>query len=221
VNVSFSGDVFHALSEARRPTLELAQGLDMPAIAQQWLRLQFQITRATSATLDFAVKHCAMWDHEDPFEISLCEYFGRKSNDEDGHGQMMASDMLQAGVPAPLPNESPNPFVAEMAGRQFYLLAFAHPAAYLGYIALLEGFVPTMEQVSAFADGSGLPAVAFRTIRMHAGVDVAHRQDLAKILDDVPAKLRMLVMENGLRCAELQRSALGLLQANLETEMRR
>ncbi len=219
--MSFSGELFHALGEAKRPTLELAQTLDLPAIAQQWLRLQFQVTRATSETLDYAIGRCAKWDHEDMFEVGLCEFFERKSIDEDGHGQMMAIDMVRAGISNILPHESPNQFVAEMAGRQFYLLAFAHASAYLGYIALLEGFVPTVEQVNAFAEGSGLPEIAFRTIRMHAGVDVGHKQELAKMLDEVPAKFRPLVMENGLRCAELQREALRLLNSNLETEMRR
>jgi hypothetical protein len=129
--------------------------------------------------------------------------------------------MVLAGVSCPLPHESPNPFVAEMAGRQFYLLAFAHPSAYLGYIALLEGFVPSPGVVDAIAKESALPAVAFRTVRMHAAVDVGHKLELSKILDDMPAKYRALVMDNGLRCAELQRAALGVLKLNQETEMRR
>lgn len=219
--MSFSGELFHALGEARRPTLELAQTLDLSEIARPWLRLQFQVTRATSETLDYAIGRCGKVGHEDFFEMTLCEYFERKSNDEDGHGLMMASDMVQAGVSGPPPDESPNPFVAEMAGRQFYLLAFAHPAAYLGYIALLEGFVPDLATVDTIAKESGLPLVAFRTVRMHAGADVGHKAELVKMLDEVPPKLRPLVMDNGLRCAELQRSALGLLQANQDTGMRR
>lgn len=219
--MSFSGEMFHALSEARRPTLELAASISLAEVARPWLQMQFQVTRATSETLDYAIGRCSRVGHEDLFELSLCEFFERKSVDEDGHGQMMASDMVLAGVSGPHSYESPSPFVAEMTGRQFHLIAFHHPVAYLGYIALLEGFVPDPATVDAIAKESGLPLVAFRTVRMHAQVDVGHKAELAKMLDEVPPRLRTLVMENGLRCAELQRSALGLLQANQETEMRR
>lgn len=219
--MSFSGDLFGAIAEARRPTLELAQELDLPTIARPWLQLQFQVTRATSQTLDYAIGRCDRAMHQDGFDNDLCTYFERKSVDEDGHGEMLLSDLMQAGIEGIQAHHAPNPSVAEMCGRQFYLLAFHHPAAYLGYVALLEGFVPTPAQVNALAEGSGLPAIAFRTIRMHAGADVGHKKELAEMLDVTPARLQPLIISNSLRCAALQREALEILQANQETEMRR
>lgn len=209
--MGFAETFFGVVGEARRPTLELVASLDFAPLAKPWLVMLLHIIRATGPVLGVAVGAArALGDS------ALVEYFGNKQEDEDGHDRALADDLNAAGVTDEELHRAPiNPFVAEMVGRQYYLIDFAHPAAYLGYIGLLEGFPPTLEQLGELERISGLSHEAFRTARMHASVDVAHREDLAAQLDAVPGELRPLVLSNGIRCAQLQFLALQTLSLSV------
>lgn len=206
--MGFAAEFFERVGEARRPTLELAQRLDFKTLAKPWLVMLYQVIRASSPVLRHARRRCTP-AYEDRFGTELLEFLYRKVDEEEGHDEMLLADIEGVGVDA---NASPlNPFIAEMVGRQYYLIDFVHPSAYLGFIGLLEGFPPTLEQVDALQRASGLPPEAFRTARLHAAVDVKHRQDLAGMLDSAPESFRQAILDNALRCAELQRLALETL----------
>jgi hypothetical protein len=199
--LGFAAEFFEQVGEARAPTMAVASRLDLAAIARPWLLMGYQVIRATTPVLRYALNRTT--EYEGP----LAKYFAEKLRDEAGHDDMWLRDMRAAEMSEP-DAAPPNPFIAEMVGRQYYLIDFVNPAAYLGYIGLLEGFQPTAEQVDAFAQASGLPSTAFRCARMHASVDVEHRENLTAALDVLPANLHHHVLDNGIRCAELHRAAL-------------
>jgi hypothetical protein len=210
--MGFADTYFETMEIARRPTLEIVSRLDVAAIARPWLVMLYRVIETTESLLQFAKDDlwCRAPDHNKHDAGSLLAYFERKLEDERGHAQLFWADLQFVGVTAS--DLGPvNPFVAEMVGRQFYLIEFCHPAAYLGYIGLLEGFPPTLEQIDELEKASGLPPAAFRTARLHAAVDVKHREELAAMLDAVPAHLRTHILANGIRCAQLQRQALEIL----------
>jgi hypothetical protein len=180
--------------------------MDFARLAKPWLLMLFQVIRATSPALEMARGRC---DLSGDAGRALWSYFHEKWDDEDMHDVLLLDDLKSIGVN---PEASvPNPFVAEMVGRQFYLIEFSHPAAYLGYIGLLEGFPPTLGQIDELERVSGLPSSAFRTARLHARVDVEHRRALSEILDRTPEHLRPPILANALRCAALQSGALAHL----------
>lgn len=201
--MGFAETYVAAMTVAREPTLALAQTLDFKAIAKPWLLMLFQVIQATVPVLIRAA--------DDAAEQWLADFYWGKFREERWHAAALLEDLEAAGIPharsAPV-----NPFVAEMVGRQYYLIEFVHPIAYLGYIGLLEAFPPTLAQIDELERVSGLPSAAFRTARMHATVDVEHRKDLLAMLDAVPSEHHALILSNGIRCAQLQRLALNSLQ---------
>jgi hypothetical protein len=58
--------------------------------------------------------------------------------------------------------------------------------ALLGYIASLEGYPPTREQIEELRARTGHSPKAFRTLLAHAELDPHHRDVLDKKLDALP-----------------------------------
>ena len=216
--MGFADTFFSALEIAQRPVLDVSGRLSalMPAreLVPRWFVMLYQVARATDPVLRYARRHC---DHGDRFGADLYDFLCRKVDEEKGHDSMLADDLERVGVSAP-DSIYPNPFIAEMVGRQYYLIDFVDPAAYLGFIGLLEGFPPKLAQVNALQEASGYPPEAFSMLRLHADVDVDHRNSLAQMLDSVPQHLHPDILSNGIRCAALQASALELLFAKQSEE---
>ncbi len=213
--MAFSGEFFKAMEEARRPVLDAAVRAFVSAPARvfvpRWYVMLYQIIQATESVLDFALDdiQCRAPDSDRQNAHRLQAFYERKLQEEHGHDRLLLDDLARVGVSASRVYAAPvNPFIAEMVGRQYYQIEFVHPAVYLGFIGLLEGFPPTLEQIDAIQAASGLPAEAFSCARLHAKADIGHREELAKILDEVPAELRPAILANGLRCAALQCAAL-------------
>jgi hypothetical protein len=209
--MGFAAEFFRAMEVARRPVLEASVRafVSMPArsFVPRWYLMLYQIIRATTPTLRHAA--LALNVPTGGFELDLEQFFHAKDREEAGHDRLLLADLVRVGVSERLAFLAPvNPWVAEMVGRQSYLIDFVHPVAYLGFIGLLEGFPPSLEQIDAIQAASGFPAEAFSCARLHAKADVGHREELARVLDVVPSNLRTAILSNGLRCAALQVAAL-------------
>ena len=61
-----------------------------------------------------------------------------------------------------------------------------HPVALLGWIALLEGYPPETATIDRMAARTGYPPSAFRTLREHAELDIAHGDELFAVIDRLP-----------------------------------
>ena len=76
--------------------------------------------------------------------------------------------------------------MASLVGAQYYWVLHHHPIALLGYIALLEGNPPSPDSIDDLQTRTGLPASAFRTMRLHATADPDHTEALDRFIDDLP-----------------------------------
>ena len=80
----------------------------------------------------------------------------------------------------------PAPAVAALVGAQYYWMFHFHPVALLGYIAVLEGYPPSLRLIEDLRSRTGYDASAFRTLRIHAELDPGHREELDELLDSLP-----------------------------------
>jgi hypothetical protein len=123
------------------------------------------------------------------FHARLAEYYRSHLDEERDHVKWLREDLKSVGVsvPAALPNKS----ATAMAGSQYYLLKHAHPAALLGYMAVLEGDPTPVEVVDSLEHAYGKPLLRF--VRIHAVKDLEHRKELFEVIDDTPDSLRDLI----------------------------
>lgn len=140
----------------------------------------------------------------DPFDVKLREYFKTHLLEEAGHHAWLLDDI--DGIDAPL-----NWTAAEMAGTQYYLINHVHPASLLGYMAVLEGDPVPIDVVESLESLHGKRF--FRTIRYHAEHDLDHREDVFKLIDELPDNLQQIVLENAITTAH----RLGMAQMNMRT----
>jgi hypothetical protein len=80
----------------------------------------------------------------------------------------------------------PAPTVAALVGGQYYWILHHRPVAFLGYVALMEGYPPTPELIELLVERTGFPREAFRTYSEHAELDPGHRDHLDRTLDELP-----------------------------------
>jgi hypothetical protein len=84
----------------------------------------------------------------------------------------------------------PSPAVASLVGSQYYWILHYHPVAFLGYVALMEGYPPTPELIETLITRTGYPRQAFRTYIEHAELDPGHRERLDRTIDSLPLEAR-------------------------------
>lgn len=120
----------------------------------------------------------------DPVAAPLAAYYEKHAREEAHHDDWLLDDLEVLGhrredVLARLPS----PIVASLVGAQYYWIHHVHPAAFLAYLAVLEGNPPEVDQLEDIRRRAGLPPEAFRTLVKHAHLDPHHRDDLNRTLD--------------------------------------
>jgi hypothetical protein len=58
--------------------------------------------------------------------------------------------------------------------------------AFLGFVALMEGYPPTPGLIETLIERTGYPREAFRTYVEHAELDPGHRDHLDRTIDSLP-----------------------------------
>jgi hypothetical protein len=123
----------------------------------------------------------------DPVAQAIATYFKKHIREEMHHDDWLLEDLAVLGYdPAELLKQPPSGWVAAMVGSQYYWIYHYHPVALLGYIAVMEGYPPTEQQVDELVARTGYPRDAFRTMLRHARLDPHHRDDLDRLLDSLP-----------------------------------
>jgi hypothetical protein len=104
----------------------------------------------------------------------------------------------------------PSAAVAALVGCQYYWIYHHHPVAFLGYVALMEGYPPTPELIETLMARTGYAEEAFRTFTQHAELDPGHRDHLDRTLDSLPLTARdeALVVGSATATAALAAQAL-------------
>jgi pyrroloquinoline quinone (PQQ) biosynthesis protein C len=122
----------------------------------------------------------------DPMSEALAAYFDEHIPEELDHDEWLLDDLEVLGVEREtVLARPPLPTVASLVGAQYYWILHYHPVALLGYIALFEGYPPSVEMVDRLVERTGYDRAAFRTMLAHAELDPGHREELDDLLDSL------------------------------------
>ena len=211
---SFSTNYFSTMDRAQPGIVGISNQIQeearLPEVLSDWFASLWHVIRATEPMLQQCVGR--LDDREDDaFVERLRGYYRHKLEDEADHGAWLLADLEHVGLDREaLDRMLPAAPIVAMVGSQSYWIDYFHPAVYLGYIGLLEGYTASSDGVESVIRASGAPRAAFSTYEFHATEDIEHRKDLVHILDAVPeeAFLRQAIVANGIRCAAYYAQAL-------------
>jgi hypothetical protein len=162
--------------------------VEHPRLGELWpeyLVLQHQIIRATVPLTEAALARARELD--DPLAPPLARYLEEHVDEELGHDETLLGDLELLGLDRKtVLDRMPPPSVAALVGGQYYWIHHYHPVAFLGYVALMEGYPPTAELIDELVERSGHPRAAFRTYVEHAELDPGHRDHLDRTIDSLP-----------------------------------
>jgi hypothetical protein len=177
------------LAQTVGPLAEACTALvEHPRLREVWpeyLVLQHQIIRATVPLTETALE-CAR-GLDDPLRAPLAAYLEEHVDEELHHDEQLLDDLELLGLPrddvlARMPPAS----VAALVGAQYYWIHHHHPVAFLGYVALMEGYPPTDDLIETLTQRTGFAQESFRTFAEHAELDPGHRDHLDETLDALP-----------------------------------
>jgi hypothetical protein len=179
------------LAAAVGPLSEACTALvEHPSLAEAWpeyLVLQHQIIRATVPLTQAALDASHALPRTDALREPLAAYLAEHVDEELHHDEQLLDDLELLGLPRDeVLGGMPPPSVAALVGAQYYWIHHHHPVAFLGYVALMEGYPPTAELIEALAARTGYPKESFRTFSEHAELDPGHRDHLDETLDALP-----------------------------------
>jgi hypothetical protein len=167
---------------------------DTAAMYLEWLRSLHGMIRATVPLMTAAIDRCLVM-RGDPVAEPVAAYFAKHVREEWGHDEWVREDFLVGGgTDAELDGFVPGPAVAALVGSQYYWIRHAHPVALVGHVAVLEGYPPSARLAGELARRTGLPGDAFRAIARHAHLDVKHRDDIVRLIDNLPLTERDLAL---------------------------
>lgn len=135
----------------------------------------------------------------------LAAYLDKHISEEMWHDDWLLDDLERLGVPrVAATGHVPSRTVTAMVGAQYYYIHHVHPAVFLGYIAVLEGYPPAEDLAKTAAERTGYPITAFRTLRKHANLDPQHCRDLDAVLDMIPLDptAHAMIRANSLQTAD-------------------
>lgn len=156
------------------------------------MQFSYSLMLASEDLLQEAIDKLNLSVTKTDFECDLLTYYNSHIEEERGHDKWLADDILELGeVPKRLSMEA-----ALAAGSQYYLIRHIHPAALLGYMAVLEGFPMDLSVVKQLEVIYGEKAL--RTLRYHAENDKHHRVDLFNFIRTVPVEFQQLIADNAL-----------------------
>ncbi|EFL22545.1 conserved hypothetical protein [Streptomyces himastatinicus ATCC 53653] len=153
----------------------------------EYLCMLHSSIRSTVPLMERAVARCRELADDDPVAQALVPYFTRHIREEQGHDEWLRQDLAAIGCDPDEPlRRLPTASVANLVGAQYYWIQHYHPACLLGHIAVLEGNPPSTELVPELMRRTGFPRTGFRTLERHAALDIKHRDELMRTLDEAP-----------------------------------
>jgi hypothetical protein len=175
--------------------------VDHPRIREVYVDYLFtahSIIRASVPLMETARVQALSMAPDDALAAELADYLVEHIEEERGHDEWLLGDLEAIGVDrSTILARPPSPTIASAVGAQYYWVLHYHPVALLGWIALLEGYPPTIDTIDLLMARTGYPREAFRTLALHAELDVRHGQELFERLD-------------GMRLTPEQATAIGL-----------
>lgn len=176
------------------------------ALYPEYMLTMHGISRAAVALMEAAVRRTRALEPNDPLAAPLCKYLESHIPEERGHAEWVLEDLEVIGLDRSLLLERmPPATVASLVGAQYYWIEHVHPVALIGYLAIMEANPPSLDAVADLVAATGFPAAAFRSMRLHAQLDIQHRQGLYRAMDRLPISptLERLIGMSALHTAEL------------------
>ena len=164
------------------------------------------VMRTSVPLMESALGQARQMQESDPVAAGLAEYLAKHIPEEKNHDEWLLDDLVALGVERrAVLDRVPPATVAALTGSQYYWIFHYHPVALLGYIAVLEGYPPTVDHLEEAVARTGLPRDGFRTFFKHAHLDLYHRQDLFDTLDELPLteKHQTILGISGMRTVHL------------------
>jgi hypothetical protein len=156
-------------------------------VYREYLRTSHCILRASVPVMETARDRALVLAADDPVAAELAAYLEHHIPEELEHDEWLLDDLEVLGVDrGSVLARPPAPSVAAMVGSQYYWILHYHPAAVLGYIAVLEGYPPSMAMIDGLVERTGYDRTAFRTMIAHSELDPGHADDLDELLDRLP-----------------------------------
>lgn len=147
------------------------------------------ISRAAVPLMEAAVRTAPVLEPDDSIVLPLVDYLQRHIPEERGHADWILEDLEVIGFDrSVILNRVPPAGVATLVGAQYYWIEHVHPIALIGYLAVMETNQPSLDAVDELARTTGFPPEAFRSMRLHARIDVEHRQTLYRAMDSLPIR---------------------------------
>jgi len=157
-----------------------------PEVCIEHVFLNQMVARATVPLMQEVVR-CAQEMPNDPISAPLIKYISKHIAEEMDHDQWYLDDLKILGLEREqVFSRIPPPNIAALVGSQYYWIKHHHPVAFMGYLACLEVYHPTVDYVKGLIDKSKLPAKAFSTIMEHAIIDAQHSKDIIETLNALP-----------------------------------
>jgi Iron-containing redox enzyme len=138
-----------------------------------------------------ALRQSRAQDGAEPLAAPLAEYLAEHVEEELHHDETLLGDLEVLGIDrGSVAERMPSPDVAALVGQQYYWILHFHPIAFLGYVAVMEGFPPTPELIETLIERTGFPPQAFKTFIEHSELDPGHRDHLDRTVDSLPLEAR-------------------------------
>jgi hypothetical protein len=159
-----------------------------PAAYREYIFQSHSIIRASVPLMQAAEQACRLPHYAgDPALRGFGEYLRRHIPEETGHHEWIVDDGEVLGIERKLVLERlPLENATLLVGAQYYWIHHYSPIALAGYIAVMEGNPPSIEFIDEVARRNQLPMEAFSSFIYHAKIDTRHREDLDRLLDELP-----------------------------------
>lgn len=157
---------------------------------REYLLMLHGTVRASVPLMKTALKMVEGSCLNDRVAYQLADYLIQHIKEETGHDTWLLEDLASLGVTAEYAlRRAPAPSIAALVGSQYYWILHHDPVALLGYIAVMEGYPPTIQRIDDLMSRTGLTPEGFRSLRKHALLDPHHRDELNALLDRMPLTL--------------------------------
>lgn len=124
---------------------------------------------------------------DDPLAAMTAAYLEQHIQEESHHDEWLLDDLVAGGMQREaVRRRPPSAEVARLVGSQYCWIQHAHPAALLGYLAVLESNPPLEEHLAEIQAQTGYPEESFRCLRLHATDDIEHLHELQKTIEHLP-----------------------------------
>lgn len=151
----------------------------------EFLFAMLGVMEASAPAMRMAANRCGELEGN-PLCEPLREYYLEHAEEEQGHQEWLLADLASLGISRDRALQRlPYASVAALVGSQYYWIEHVHPAAYLGYLAVLEQPAETafLKEVH---ERTGIPLSSMSCHLNHAELDPGHVAEFDALLDTLP-----------------------------------